>query len=310
MGSMPIPFTLVLSMAAGLCSTMCIKLFAKKCSDGIGSTFVFNCVAIAAAAIVLLIWGGFGATSLYTTLLGVLFGAAVTVQGVSNLLAFRMGPVSYTTVIVSCSTIVTALSGLFFFDESIAWPQIVGIVLMLASFILAARSENEEQKSANLRWMGMCLICFMGSGSIGLMQKFHQTSVHKEELNAFLITAFLVASVLSGIVAFVFLRKERGECNKSFEDSPSSPLTRNALLLLGGIMLVDGLCVAANHKFNLFLSGVIPSAIFFPLVNGGNLVLCTVAAMVFFRERLTKTQWVGLIIGMASVIFLCNPFGA
>ena len=58
MASMPIPLTLVLSMAAGLCSTMCIKLFAKKCSDGIGSTFVFNGVSIVTAAILLLIWCG------------------------------------------------------------------------------------------------------------------------------------------------------------------------------------------------------------------------------------------------------------
>ena len=71
------------------------------------------------------------------------------------------------------------------------------------------------------------------------------------------------------------------------------------------MMVVSGACVAVNNKLNLYLSGVIDSAIFFPVVNGGGLVLTTLAALVFFRERLTKVQWIGVGIGIVSVVFLC-----
>ena len=75
-----------------------------------------------------------------------------------------------------------------------------------------------------------------------------------------------------------------------------------------GIMLVNGICVAINNKFNLYLSGVMDSAVFFPIVNGGGLVLTTLAAVLLFREKLSKKQWVGIVLGITSVVFLCNPF--
>lgn len=50
------------------------------------------------------------------------------------------------------------------------------------------------------------------------------------------------------------------------------------------------------------------SAVFFPLVNGGGLILTTVSAFIIFREKFSKKQWIGLIVGMLSVAFLCLPF--
>ena len=75
-----------------------------------------------------------------------------------------------------------------------------------------------------------------------------------------------------------------------------------------GIMVAGGVCVAVNNKLNLYLSGVMDSAVFFPIVNGGGLVLATLAAVLLFREKLSKKQWIGVAFGIASVVFLCNPF--
>jgi multidrug transporter EmrE-like cation transporter len=72
-------------------------------------------------------------------------------------------------------------------------------------------------------------------------------------------------------------------------------------------MVASGICVAANHKFNLALSGEIPSAVFFPIVNGGNLVLTTLSALIIFKEKLTKRQWIGVTLGILSVLALCMP---
>ena len=73
-------------------------------------------------------------------------------------------------------------------------------------------------------------------------------------------------------------------------------------------MIAGGVCVALNNKYNLYLSGVMDSAVFFPIVNGGGLLLATLAAVLLFRERLSKKQWIGVFFGIASVVFLCDPF--
>ena len=59
---------------------------------------------------------------------------------------------------------------------------------------------------------------------------------------------------------------------------------------------------------NLYLSGVMDSAVFFPIVNGGGFVLATIAAVLLFKEKLSTKQWIGVVLGIASVVFLCNPF--
>ena len=77
------------------------------------------------------------------------------------------------------------------------------------------------------------------------------------------------------------------------------------MILLIFLMLISGVCVAVNNKLNLYLSGVIDSVIFFPVVNGGGLVLTTLASLLIFKERLRAKQWIGILFGIASVLCLC-----
>lgn len=300
---MGITFTLILSLAAALGGSIAKKYYTNKVPMGLSGGIVFNAVGCLTAAVILLCWGGMGTPSAFTIVLGVVFGAVTALSGVTNIYALQIGPMSYTTVIISFSSLITALSGAMFFDEILSLTQIVGIVLMLASFVLAAKSDGDGKK-ANLKWLFLCIIAFIAVGGIGIMQKVHQSSQYRNELNAFLIIAFISSSVLCGILAYLLTRRE-----SVFEDKKSKVNnSKNQIRLLIVIMIASGACVAVNNKFNLYLSGVMDSAVFFPIVNGGSLVLATLAAVLLFKERLSKKQWFGVAIGIVSVIFLCNPF--
>ena len=136
------------------------------------------------------------------------------------------------------------------------------------------------------------------------MQKVHQSSSHKGELNGFLVIAFCVSAVFSLIFAFLFKMRE----DKKESEGKKTAADKKRILMMLALMLIGGVCVACNNKFNLYLSGVMDSAVFFPIVNGGGLVLTTLAAVLLFKERLTKKQWIGICIGILSVVFLCDPF--
>ena len=286
---------LTVSLVAALGGSIFKKLYTNRDSRLSGS-FAYTAVGCLVAAAVLFAWGGFGKASLFTVLLGVLFGAVTALQGVTHMAALQVGPLSYTTVIISFSTLISALSGVLFFGESIGPLQIVGMVLMLASFALANGGENGG-KRANLRWLLLCVVAFLATGAIGVMQKIHQSSAFKEELNAFLVIAFGVSAFLSGVVALLLRKKERG--------SEENRNDRGGMMLLIFLMLISGVCVAVNNKLNLYLSGVIDSIIFFPVVNGGGLVLTTLASLLIFKERLRTKQWIGILLGIASVLCLC-----
>lgn len=42
--------------------------------------------------------------------------------------------------------------------------------------------------------------------------------------------------------------------------------------------------------------------------NNG-LILTTLSALILFKEKLSLKQWIGLIVGGFSTMFLCNVFG-
>ena len=299
---MNIPLTLLLSLAATLGGGVAKKYYTEKVSTGLSTGFVFNAVSCLGATLVLLCWGGFGASSVFTTGLGILFGAVTAFQGIANIAALQVGPMSYTAVIISFSTLISALSGVAFFGESLGWIQGVGIAMMLGSFVLAIKKEKAEKK-ANFKWLALCLFTFAATGAIGIMQKVHQSSAYRDEMNAFLVTAFLSSAVFCAILA-VWLKK-REDCAAHTGERAAR---RRKIRRLLGMMLVSGVCIAVNNKFNLYLSGVMDSAVFFPIANGGNLILTALAAVVIFREKLSKKQWLGVVIGIVSVVLLCDPF--
>jgi uncharacterized membrane protein len=84
-------------------------------------------------------------------LLAILFGTATALQGIAMLSAMRLGPVSYTMMFASFSTVITALSGALFFHETLTLLKGIGILLMLVSFVLfcviyAAAAKSAKKK--------------------------------------------------------------------------------------------------------------------------------------------------------------------
>ena len=285
---------LIFSMTAALAGSIIRKFYSDKTAGSIRWIYIFNIVCSLLPCGILFFWGGIGSVSLFTLLLGILFGIVTVAQTIFNLKALEAGPMSYTTVICSFSTLISALSGAVFFGESLGIMHIIGMVLMAGSFLLAVNRQS-GQKAVGIRWLVYCIITFACTGGIGIMQKIHQSSVYKEELNAFLVIAFAVSAVAS---IPLLLTAPKGK----------TPKPHKTIWLLTGCLVLSGVCIALNNKWNLYLSGVMDSAVFFPLVNGGGLVLSALAAVVVFREKPTKLQWLGIFLGIASVIFLCNPF--
>ena len=288
--------TLIISMTACLVGGILRKDYTRRAPGGLLPVLLFNVINALACALVLFLWDGFPGASQFTLFLGIAFGLVTALQAVTNLLALQIGPMSYTTLIVSFSTLISAVSGALFFGESIGVSQIVGIALMLISFLLAVERKEGENKTS-MRWLLLCLVAFFSCGGIGVMQKIHQSSPYRQELGAFLIIAFAACFAASAVFCLILWRKQG--------KSAGFPVVsgKAGMLLLGG-MILCGVCSAINNKLNLYLSGVMDSAVFFPIVNGGGLVLSTLAAVVLFRERLTPKQWIGVATGILSVLLL------
>ena len=115
--------------------------------------------------------------------------------------------------------------------------------------------------------------------------------------------AFAVSFVYSAVnVAMIYLKRGKREKNQAQVEGENKK--KLYTLLSFALMVVCGVGTAMNHKLNLYLSGAMDSAVFFPVFNGSVLVLTVVMAVVLFHERLSLKKWIGVIFGSIAVMLL------
>lgn len=281
--------TIVTSSLTGITKNM----FTKSVSQStLGTWFYVLFQSIACAVLIPILSGGFGEISTYSILTGILFGAVCCGQVITLLKALPLGPFSYSMVIVSLATLIPTLSGPFF-GETITLSQGFGIVLMVLCVIFSSdKKKEDESRKANAKWLVWCLVSTVLNGMIGVLQKVHQASVHKDELPVFLVSSFVFSAVLCAVMVAV-------EHKRSPEREPV-PFTKKGVL----IPLLGGITLAFPHAINLHLAGIMPAAVMFPLVNVCPLMLTTLIAATFFRERLSVRRWIGFAIGVVSTLFV------
>lgn len=288
---------LIISMAACLGGGILRKHLCNSYENGDRSRYLYNTVVSLVSAIILLILSDIISISAFTVLLALAFGIVTFVQQLTNLQALETGPLSYTTVIISLSTLIPALSGVVFWNEHLSLGKIIGMALMVVCFILSVDSKSETNRT-NKKWLICCGIAFLCTGLIGVMQKWHQSSPYKEELDVFLVISFAFSFVSSALLWM--MKKNKKETNKT-QDNKKTVFAFLPIFL----MIISGVCVALNNKLNLFLSGTMDSAVFFPIVNGGGIALTLLSSIIIFRERLSRKQWVGILFGVVAILLLC-----
>lgn len=300
MENLPIWFLMTCTMTVCLIGTMLRGYVSKSISKSMLGFYVLICVSSIASAAVLFCMGGFTITcSSFTVWTGILFGTICALQLLTYSMAVSKGPVSYTTVIVSMATVIPALSGFLFWNEQLVITQIIGIVLMVACFILSVEKGKDEKKASAL-WFVISIISCVLSGCVGIMQKYHQSSEFSSELYPFLIISFIFSAAITAIAAFVFYKKQKNDFLL-----PQAKERKYIGCIFAAVAVVVGICTALNHAINLYLSGIIPAAVFFPIVNGGNLLLVSITSIIFLKERLSKKQYIGIAIGVCATVLLC-----
>lgn len=224
--------------------------------------------------------------SVFTVLLSIVFGFTTFISSVFKQKALTIGPMHLTNLVVTSSMIIPALSGAVMFGEKFSIYKGIAI-LILIYFIFLSLQRSDNGKNTNKKWLLYCFVTFVSVGMIGVLQKIHQTSIHKNELSSFLAISFF----MSMVIAMIMNRKENN----------SIKIQKKNLI----IALTCGLCTFAMNYINLKLSGLIPSQLFFPLVNGSAIILTSLVSCYVFKEKLSKRQTVGLIGGIASLILIC-----
>ena len=276
---------LIITSVSAIVTQNC--LFNRTCKTALKTRSHINLFNLFAYSVCVLIFGALaisGGISLFTALLGLIFGVVTALSNLYKMLALSSGPMHITLLVTTSSMIIPTLSGIFFGEKFS--PLKLCVVFILIAFIYLSMQKSKGSK-IQAQWILYCALAFLFQGSVGVLQKLHQTSEYKSEVSGLLLISFLCA------VIFCIIR------NRGF--NKSIKLDKKTVL----IGLICGVCTFLMNYINLKLSGMLPSQLFFPLVNGSAIILSSVMSIIFFKETLSKKQLIGLIGGIMSLIAIC-----
>lgn len=277
----------------------------KRGAVGMGKTMQVNAISFAVAFVVVFCFALFSANFSFRTpiLLAILNSACILLSQVALMKAVDTGSVTVSSLFYSCGFIIPTIFGAIYYGEKVHFLQIIGIAVILISFVLCVEKENG--KKFNFKWFIYALGGTIFSGLLGIVQKIFGVEYSAEySLDTFLSVSFLMIIGISLIVWLIYALIHRAKDHSHLSVSERA-ITKIEKPLIGKrtfvFTLILGLILGFHNKICTYLSGVLPSALYFPIVNGGVIVMTAVISAIMLREKLSKRQLISVILGFVAI---------
>ena len=265
------------------------------------SVHLFNTIVFLLALIVvfLISLGGDFSISWYTVLMALFYAGFTLTAQLFSIRAIRLGDIGLSSLIYHCGFIIPTIFSAITWKEDFGALKIIGITIILCAFVL---STERKSKSGGIVWLISALTALCGSGAVGVTQKIYMKSGHGNELTSMLLIVFALLSAVSFILYLTLERKKlKTDSASDRSDAIKSKKEFRITAITGGGM---GVCIALANKINTYLSGAIPGVIFFPVVNGGSILLSMVVGFIFFKEKATLKKMLSILMGIVAIILM------
>lgn len=210
------------------------------------------------------------------------------------LTAQKMG-VAVASVANKLSLVIPFLFSIYLYNEGVTIWKITGIVLALLAVVLTCMpsASSEDQAGQKFRPLLVVLpvILFAGSGLLDTLIKYVEAShLNDANKNAYLITAFAMAGTAGALLLLVLLAtgKERFNIRS----------------------IAAGVIIGVPNYFSIWcLVQVLKnyagnSTAIIPINNMGIVLFSTLAAWVFFREHLSRVNWLGILLALGAIALI------
>ncbi len=217
---------------------------------------------------------------LIIALLGVSFFFGFVIMSLS----IQKTGLSTTSVAANISVIIPIIIALIFYDTSLNIKQFLGLLIMFPAIYLFFKPENKATFKIGFLLFPLLLFFISGSNN-SLMRQAELWGANDYPL-LFIAALFSISFATS--IIFIVLK------NKVKEYNPKN--ISNGLLL--------GLLNFGGTYFFLRSLESFPSALFFPVYNLSFISLSAFTGVVIFKEKLSRINYIGLILIIIAVVIL------
>ncbi len=252
--------------------------------------FGIQTLIFAMGSLVLLIVNAFAfnGISLFTVLIALLYGLMLLCAQWFYTIALSNGKTAVCVTIYSFGFLIPTLSGAVFWDEKLTVFGILGILMVIPVILISGiGKKSSDNRGGSKSYLLPLILAMLCSGGLGVVQKVQQKSEYANQTNPFVLIAFIFCFAVS---LLFFLALKKGESRIQRKNALSCALI--------------GAFFATCNLLNTYLAGKLDSAIFFPVINIGGILLSSVLGIIIYKEKLTKRDIVVLILAFTSIVLV------
>jgi drug/metabolite transporter (DMT)-like permease len=205
--------------------------------------------------------------------------------------------VAVASVANKLSLIIPVVISVYLYHETVAGWKLAGVILALAAVFLTCypskkRHGQEISAGSKAGWIWLLpVILFFGSGLLdSLINHVQKQYVGNENKNDFLITGFFSAAVLGSCILVVqYIRGKQ---------------------LFAWKHVVAGVIIGVPNYFSIWClvkflkESPWQSSASIPVNNMGIVLFSSVMAWWLFRERLSRINWIGIVLSLVSIYLI------
>ena len=269
--------------------------FSKKSDKSLYDSVSYNMLMFLVAAVFFSPFLLDASIERLTFIQGIIMGVLSVIFQFFYICAFSKGKMTLTVIINNFSMLLPIGVSYYMFNEPLGFMKIIGLLLALVSLVLVtAKGKNEtiSKKSDNILWLIFMVLVFLSNGFISINQKIYSKTVPKLQVFAFVAIAYISATIISAVILIVM---------RLLNNQKRSKL--NSKMLISGASA--GVIIGVFQCLNTYAASIIDGAVLYSSYNCATSILSAAVGRVLFKERLSKKQFIGAIIGIFSIMFLC-----
>jgi len=291
-----------LLLGGALCIAVTRNIFGKTKKEyfsGLKNLMTLNLVTAVIALVIFAVTGldfsnidGVG-----FLIISLVYGTFIVLGQTLNLMAVKNGDVSVCTMIYSSGFIFPTLFSVLILKEDAGAMKFIGLALMVVAIVLINLQISKKEKKSYF-YLLFAIPSMISSGVLGILQKIFFKNFDQGQ-NEFLFLSFLFVIVISGAcVLFEIYKNKSAKAQENQEKDAER--TKKYLTAIGSYAV----CAAIVYKLTMYLSGALDGMIFFPVFNGGTLIVTSMISILFLKEKSTLFKVLGIAIGVLAIVLI------
>ena len=285
-----------ISLLAGATKGYCGKRmgnFAANTSSAVLLNLIRMLLCTVLGALMVVAYGhtGYFSFDSRVILISAVSGISTSVFVVTWLICVRKSAYMMLDIFLMLGTLVPMISGYFAFGESITLNQWIGFFVLVIAVIIMCSYNNSIKTKLRLSSFLLLVLCGLANGITDFSQKMFVKMIPQVPISIFNLYSYIFAAITLAVVYAVIAPKDKAHFDKSL-------CGKYMYIIIMSVMLI------ANSYFKTKAATHLDSAQLYPLNQGMALILSTLMASVFFKEKLTAKCVIGICIAFAGLLIM------